>query len=178
MKSHSVCVQKKRIYSLGFNQQQFLEQWYQYSGVSCGHHKRWERIQPKYRGIYCTHSGGICLLRQCSGFQSSCHLRGHCAEWRNTGEDIGLYKLRHRTQSSCVDPSDRRQSVGQTKCRVGIFCRLHQTSYHGLRFSYLISDTNEETVNTVALCWGCTSRSKLIFQQLNDCFLFVSLKSN
>lgn len=84
---------------------------------------------------------------------------------RDTGEDIGLYKLQHRTQSRCADPSGRRQTGIQTQCRTEYFAEsTRHTFYYALRFSHLISDTNEETVNTYGvLCWGCKSRSKLIY---------------
>lgn len=84
---------------------------------------------------------------------------------RDTGEDIGLYKLQRRTQSRCADPSGRRQTGIQTQCRTEYFAEsTRHTFYYALRFSHLISDTNEETVNTYGvLCWGCKSRSKLIY---------------
>lgn len=50
------------------------------------------------------------------------------AEWRDTGEDIGLYKLHRRTQSHCADPSGRRQTGIQTQCRTQYFAEFPRPS--------------------------------------------------
>lgn len=142
-----------------------------YSGIFCSHHKRQERIQPKYQGYLLHPQWGN--MSSSSMFRVSKFLPSTCKvvqKMRDTGEDIGLYKLQRRTQSRCADPSGRRQTGIQTQCRTEYFAEsTRHTFYYALRFSHLISDTNEETVNTYGvLCWGCKSRSKLIYLQLNN----------
>lgn len=62
----------------------------------------------------------------------------------NAGHNVTVLTLRQETDWDSSTIQDR------------VFCRIHQTFYYVLRFSHLISDTNEETANTVS-CVGAAS---------------------